>query len=58
MEHERCYVYVPPEADERPSKRQRIEKTYPYALCSERLDTFRKIWTEQEERIQVGRLKL
>ncbi|KAH8725323.1 origin recognition complex subunit 3 N-terminus-domain-containing protein [Phaeosphaeriaceae sp. PMI808] len=52
MEHQRCYIYKPPEAEERASKRQRMEKYDPYAHLPERLQTYRAIWSQQEARIQ------
>lgn len=53
MEHERCYVYTPPEAEDRPSKRQRTSKAGSEPQLESRLAVFRDIWAQQEERIQV-----
>ncbi|KAF2634953.1 origin recognition complex subunit [Massarina eburnea CBS 473.64] len=53
MEHERCYIYTPPEAEERPSKRQRTSDFNPQSQLAERLSTYRKIWAQQEQRIQA-----
>ncbi|KAF1946311.1 origin recognition complex subunit [Clathrospora elynae] len=52
MEHQRCYIYEPPETEERAPKRQRTGKFNPQAQLSERLQTYRDIWAQQEERIQ------
>jgi origin recognition complex subunit 3 len=54
MEHQRCYIYSPPEAEERPSKRQRVSKAGVQAQTPERLQLFRELWSEQEQRIQVN----
>ncbi|KAF2118306.1 origin recognition complex subunit [Lophiotrema nucula] len=53
MEHQRSYIYTPPESDERPAKRQKTDKGHPHSLRRERLQTFREIWAEQETRIQA-----
>ncbi|KAF2281318.1 uncharacterized protein EI97DRAFT_410033 [Westerdykella ornata] len=52
MEHERCYIYTPPETNGRAPKRRRISKGDPKIHLPERLQTFRHIWAEQEERIR------
>ena len=54
MQHERCYVYTPPNAEERPSKRQRTAMPSPHVHLPERLATYRDIWAQQEERIHVS----
>jgi origin recognition complex subunit 3 len=53
MEHQRCYIYEPPKAEERAQKRQRTNKYNPHAQLPERLQTYRDIWSQQEERIKV-----
>ncbi|KAF2682716.1 hypothetical protein K458DRAFT_306676 [Lentithecium fluviatile CBS 122367] len=53
MEHERCYIYTPPESEGRSSKRQRTRKRDPQPQRAERLATYREIWAQQEDRIQV-----
>ncbi|KAH7123848.1 origin recognition complex subunit [Dendryphion nanum] len=53
LEHQRCYLYTPPEAQERPSKRQRTDKPAGQGHLADRLQTFRSIWSHQEERIQA-----
>ncbi|KAJ4296284.1 Origin recognition complex subunit 3 [Kalmusia sp. IMI 367209] len=53
MEHERCYIYTPPEVEERPSKRQRTSDFNPQAHLDERLAIYRNIWSEQEQHIQT-----
>lgn len=55
MEHQRCYIYEPPQTQDRAPKRQRTSKFNPQAQLPERLATYRRLWTEQEERIQVRR---
>ncbi|EUC36655.1 hypothetical protein COCCADRAFT_2309 [Bipolaris zeicola 26-R-13] len=52
MEHQRCYIYEPPPTQDRAPKRQRTSKFNPQAQLPERLATYRRLWTEQEERIQ------
>ncbi|KAF2468215.1 uncharacterized protein BDR25DRAFT_58702 [Lindgomyces ingoldianus] len=53
MEHQRCYIYSPPEADERAAKRRRITQlNSPLVHFPERLQGYRDIWSQQEERIQ------
>lgn len=52
-EHQRCYTYQPTEVEERPTKRQRIEKAGFQAQLKERLQIYRELWAEQEQRIQV-----
>jgi hypothetical protein len=54
MEHQRCYVYTPSDTGEPVSKRQRISKVDPRVQLTDRLATFRNIWSVQEERIQVS----
>lgn len=54
MEHQRCYIYEPTESEERPAKRQRTNTCDPYAQLPERLETYRKVWAQQEERFQVS----
>jgi origin recognition complex subunit 3 len=56
MEHQKCYIYEPPESEERSSKRQRTGKFDPQAQLPERLATYRELWAQQEERIQVSRI--
>jgi len=53
MEHQRCYIYKPPDSEERPLKRQRTGAHDPQPQLAERLATYREIWTQQEQRIQV-----
>ncbi|KAF1912577.1 origin recognition complex subunit [Ampelomyces quisqualis] len=53
MEHERCYIYEPPVTEERAPKRLRTSKYDPHAQLPERLQAYRKIWSEQEERIKT-----
>ncbi|KAF2869327.1 origin recognition complex subunit 3 N-terminus-domain-containing protein [Massariosphaeria phaeospora] len=52
MEHQRCYIYSPTEPEERARKRQRTSKPHFQAQLPERLQTFRDMWSHQEERIQ------
>ncbi|CAN9336317.1 unnamed protein product [Alternaria sp. RS040] len=52
MEHQKCYIYEPPESEERSPKRQRTGKFDPQAQLPERLATYRELWAQQEERIQ------
>ncbi|CAI6331526.1 unnamed protein product [Periconia digitata] len=54
MEHEKCYIYAPPESnsEERPSKRVRTSKLQSQPQLTERLSTYREVWAQQEERIQ------
>ncbi|RAR15613.1 origin recognition complex subunit [Stemphylium lycopersici] len=52
MEHQRCYIYEPPQQEERAPKRQRTGKFDPQAQLPERLTTYRDLWAQQEERIQ------
>jgi origin recognition complex subunit 3 len=54
MEHQRCYIYEPPETEGRAPKRQRTSKYDPHAQLPERLQAYRHIWSQQEERITVG----
>lgn len=51
--HQRCYVYQPDADEERPSKRQCIGKASFQTQLQERIQTYRTLWTEQEQRIQV-----
>ena len=53
LEHQRCYVYQPNADDERPSKRQRTGKASFQPQLKERVQTYRALWAEQEQRIQV-----
>jgi len=53
MDHERCYIYAPPDMEERPSKRLRTTQSSHQPLLSERLAIYHDIWSEQERRIQV-----
>jgi hypothetical protein len=53
LEHQRCYVYQPNADEERPSKRQRIGKASFQPQLKERIQTYRALWAEQEQRIQV-----
>lgn len=53
MEHQRCYIYQPPEIEERTSKRQRTGKSHFQPKLQERLQTYRELWAQQEQRIQV-----
>ncbi|KAL1794760.1 hypothetical protein ACET3X_006576 [Alternaria dauci] len=52
MEHQKCYIYEPPESEERAPKRQRTGKFDPQAQLPERLATYRELWAQQEERIR------
>ncbi|KAF1932314.1 uncharacterized protein M421DRAFT_289162 [Didymella exigua CBS 183.55] len=52
LEHQRCYIYRHNEDEERPSKRQRIEKAGFRTHLKERLQTYRDLWAKQEQRIQ------
>ncbi|EFQ87211.1 hypothetical protein PTT_17359 [Pyrenophora teres f. teres 0-1] len=52
MEHERCYIYEPLAREERATKRQRTAKFDPQAQLSERLNAYRDLWRQQDERIQ------
>ncbi|KAJ8112263.1 hypothetical protein OPT61_g5322 [Boeremia exigua] len=52
LEHQRCYVYQPPEGEERAPKRQRIENSRFQPQHKERLQIYRDLWAEQEQRIQ------
>jgi origin recognition complex subunit 3 len=56
MEHQKSYIYEPPETEERAPKRQRTSKFDPQAQLPERLATYRELWAQQEERIQVSRI--
>lgn len=53
MEHQRCYVYQPPETEERPAKRQCMHAHDPHAQLPDRLAVYREVWAQQEQRIQV-----
>lgn len=53
LEHQRCYVYQPAEAEERATKRQRVERSQFQPQLKERLQIYRDLWAEQEQRIQV-----
>ncbi|KAF2707572.1 hypothetical protein K504DRAFT_511410 [Pleomassaria siparia CBS 279.74] len=53
MEHQRCYIYAPPELAERSPKRQRTSEGNPQKLLRERMQTYREIWSHQEEKIQA-----
>ncbi|KAJ4990253.1 origin recognition complex subunit [Stagonosporopsis vannaccii] len=53
LEHERCYIYQPPEDEERAPKRQRIERPGFQSQIKERLHIYRNLWAEQEQRIQT-----
>ena len=53
MEHQRCYIYQPPEIEERAPKRQRIDNSQFQPQLKERLQIYRDLWAEQEQRIQV-----
>jgi origin recognition complex subunit 3 len=53
MEHQRCYIYAPSEAEVPAAKRRRIDSADPNADLPKRLQTFRDIWARQDERIQV-----
>jgi origin recognition complex subunit 3 len=53
LEHQRCYLYQPDEDEERPSKRQCIGKASFQPHLKERLQSYRDLWAEQEQRIQV-----
>ncbi|XPS93552.1 Origin recognition complex subunit 3 [Ascochyta lentis] len=52
MEHQRCYVYKPPEVEERATKRRRTEKFQFQPQLQERLQIYRELWAQQEQRIQ------
>ncbi|PVH98589.1 hypothetical protein DM02DRAFT_42965 [Periconia macrospinosa] len=54
MEYEKCYIYAPPEpsSEERPLKRPRTSKSHSQPQLPERLSAYRRIWTQQEKRIQ------
>ncbi|KAH3989337.1 hypothetical protein HBI26_011410 [Parastagonospora nodorum] len=51
MQHQRCYIYEPPQTEERASKRQRTSKYDPHAQLPVRLQAYRDVWSQQEERI-------
>lgn len=53
LEHQRCYIYQPREGEERAPKRQRIERPGFQSQLKERLQVYRDLWAEQEQRIQV-----
>ncbi|KAF2187801.1 hypothetical protein K469DRAFT_569244 [Zopfia rhizophila CBS 207.26] len=53
MEYERCYIYTPPETDERAPKRRRINKANSQAQLQERIQIYRETWFHQQERIQA-----
>lgn len=53
LEHQRCYVYQPNSEEERPSKRQRVGKASFQPQLKERIQTYRTLWADQEQRIQV-----
>lgn len=53
LEHQRCYIYQPSEAEERATKRQRVDNAHFQPQLRERLQIYRDLWAEQEERIQV-----
>ena len=53
MEHQRCYIYQPSELEERAPKRQRTSSPNPQIHLSERLQTYRELWAQQEQQIQV-----
>jgi origin recognition complex subunit 3 len=54
MEHQRCYIYQPSELEERAPKRQRTSSSNPQVHLSERLQTYRELWAQQEQQIQVA----
>jgi origin recognition complex subunit 3 len=56
MERQRCYIYEPTQIEERAPKRQRTGKYDPQAKLPERLQTYRDVWSKQEERITVSRV--
>lgn len=53
MEHQRCYIYQPTVIEERSSKRQRTGKSQFQPQLEERLQIYRELWAQQEQRIQV-----
>ncbi|KAF2201461.1 hypothetical protein GQ43DRAFT_37033 [Delitschia confertaspora ATCC 74209] len=53
MEHERCYIYTPPQSEERAAKRRRTDSSNHQAQLSARLDIYRELWAQQEERIHA-----
>ena len=56
LEHQRCYIYQPSDSGERASKRQRTEQSTFQPLLRERLQIYRELWAEQEQRIQVTKV--
>ncbi|CAO2657007.1 Nn.00g058100.m01.CDS01 [Neocucurbitaria sp. VM-36] len=52
MEHQRCYIYEPSKTEERAPKRQRTNGNNPQAQLPVRLQTYRELWAQQEERLQ------
>lgn len=54
MEHERCYIYSPVQTEERVAKRQRTSNHNPQAHLEDRLQIYRDLWAEQEDRLQVS----
>ncbi|KAH6638314.1 origin recognition complex subunit [Boeremia exigua] len=53
LEHQRCYIYQPPEDEERAPKRQRIEQSRSQPQLAERLQIYRDLWAAQDQRIQA-----
>ncbi|KAF1996241.1 hypothetical protein P154DRAFT_443665 [Amniculicola lignicola CBS 123094] len=53
MEHQRCYIYDPDQADGRSAKRQRTAKLASQAQLPARLQTYHELWSLQNQRIQA-----
>jgi hypothetical protein len=58
MEHQRCYIYEPSATEERAPKRQRTSEYDPHAQLPERLQTYRDVWSQQEEKNLSARTDL
>ena len=55
MEHQRCYIYSPPDEDARAPKRRRVAHTEPRERQrSMRLHVYRHVWARQEAKIQAS----
>ena len=53
MEHQRSYIYEPPAVEEPSSKRQCTSERQSQPHLPERLQLYRRLWTQQEECINV-----
>ncbi|OCL01814.1 hypothetical protein AOQ84DRAFT_328398, partial [Glonium stellatum] len=53
MEHQKCYVFAQPTLDERAAKRRRVSDTLTPTSWSLREDVYRRVWSQQQQRIQA-----